>query len=44
LMSGAFVNHFKVGRGEFRRKFCNNRVANRHMAMPLKLKSKTGRT
>jgi hypothetical protein len=32
LMSVAVVNHFKVARGEFRRKFLNNGVSNGHMA------------
>jgi hypothetical protein len=35
LMSGGLVNDFKMAWGKFGRKFCNNRVTNRHMFTPL---------
>ena len=35
LMPIALVNDFKMARGKFCRKFCNNRLANRHIVRPL---------
>lgn len=35
FMSGAFVDHFKMVWKEFGRKFCDNRIPNRHKGNPL---------
>ncbi len=34
-VAGGLVDNFKMAWGEFGRKFCNNRIANRHMFTPL---------